>query len=45
MQKWMFSQNDWNDNYTRSGKPNLSAVVEFKSDACGKIGSDMLVVD
>jgi len=44
MQKWMFSQNDWNDNYTRSGKPNLSAVVEFKSDACGKIGSDMLVV-
>jgi len=43
-QKWMSQRNDYSDNYTRSGKPNLAGVVEFKSDVCGKIGPDMLVV-
>jgi hypothetical protein len=39
---WMAPANDYYDNYTRSEYPNVYSTFVFASDACGKIGANML---
>jgi hypothetical protein len=42
LSSWMAAGNDFYNDYTRSEYPNVYSTFVFASDACGKIGPNML---